>query len=175
MRFKRIELSPANKKQYLLALSKRDLELLHGEALNAYAHMPRTPDAKVDRQRLHGIVKGLEEALEAVKNDSDEGEKVHRFERSKYLSYKDSLDANPMAEITRLEIIDHRACTSCEGTGWKTPTDYGQRPTECKSCSGLGGRGRSVVFNSPDVEVTSSVQDQGKTLKLFVEERLNAT
>lgn len=81
MRFKTIEISPAGKKQYLVALGRVDIELLLGEAINAERHLPRTDSLKPIRHRLKGIVAGLQEALEIAKADGDEGDRLPWVER----------------------------------------------------------------------------------------------
>lgn len=73
-------------------------------------------------------------------------------------------------EVTRLEIIDHTSCDSCEGTGRITisgqPDSY-----ECPACHGSGLKGRQVVFFDANKQVEASLQDEGRTLKLFINER----
>lgn len=103
MRYKKIEMSPANKRQYLLAVSLRDIELLIGEAENASKHMPVTKDTKYDRRRLGSINKALKEAYAAAKKDQDDGARIPVAERDKY---SENTPDNPLHTITRLEIID---------------------------------------------------------------------
>lgn len=68
-----------------------------------------------------------------------------------------------MTDITRFEIIDHRPCRQCAGTG-RYQND------ECANCEGLGASGRWVYTTPNDgAVVTYSIQDNGRTLKVFVE------
>lgn len=73
--------------------------------------------------------------------------------------------------INRLEIIDHSDCMYCEGTG-KTPTDSAAGLTasfRCIHCDGVGFLGRRVVMWDDGKSVDISLQDDGRTLKLFIE------
>lgn len=68
--------------------------------------------------------------------------------------------------ITRFEIIDWRGCKPCNGTG------IAPNRQPCAVCSGLGNAGRQVVTNPNDNdEITYSVQDDGRTLKVFIKKR----
>lgn len=100
MRFKRVELSSHNKRQYLLALGVRDLELLMGISKAASESMPILPEYKTDRRRLRKITKGLAEAIEVAKADNDEGMSVPVEERANYLRDREE---NPLEDITRIE------------------------------------------------------------------------
>lgn len=144
MRFIRKELSPANKPQYLLALGRKDIELLIGEAVNAARYTPSTQEQKDNKRRLRSIAAALGEALDVAKADNDEGARVAPEDRAKY---KADIDKNPMLDITRMEIIDHRN-------------------TEMPSATR-----RETIFWDKSVELTSSVQDNGRTLKLFLNDR----
>jgi len=146
MRFIRRELSPANKRQYLIALGRRDIELLLGEAKQAYRYMPETASLKQDRQRLTGIIRGLTDALRQATADGDDYERVPIKDRQEYKNHKEK---HPLTDITRLELIDDRQCKVCD------------EPS------------RSVIFDDKDIELKSNVQDEGKTLKLFIESRNN--
>lgn len=174
MRFTRTELSPANKKQYVMAMGKKDIELLREVAHLAHKYMPNTKELKDDKRRLSSIAQAFSQAMEQAKNDSDEGDKLPLEERQKF---KNAINENPMAEITRLEIIDHRPCPTCKGSRRvQTETDSaaGQSTSfsvECPECYGMGSKGRQHIFTDPNVEVKSSVQDQGRTLKLFIDKR----
>lgn len=168
MRFKHVELSPANKRQYMIGLGVRDIELLLGTSLATTRNLPVLPEFKEARQRLQKVSKGLAEALEVAKRDGDEGQRVPIEERANYLKAKDN---NPMLDITRMEIIDHRPCNGCNGEGFIRNANDPSRGILCGKCDGAKMRGREVIFQSKDVEVRSSIQDNGKTLKLFVDER----
>lgn len=146
MRFIRTELSPTNKKQYLLALGLKDIELLHQEALSAHRFMPNTPDLHEAKQRLSKIAKGLSEALTIARQDGDEGEDLPKKERQEY---RNANVINPMSAITRFEVIDHRPVQGEHGI-----------PTV---------KGRVIV--EYNVKVESSVQDKGRTLKIFINGR----
>lgn len=140
MRFKRVELSPANKRQYLLAVGLRDIELLLGAALASNRNIPILPENKYDRRRLTSICKALGEALEVAQDDNDSGSRVPISDRDKYSNE----DVDPLFDITRLEIIDHTKDIE-------------------------NGGGRTVIFDQyNNKQVTSSIQDDGHTLKLFV-------
>lgn len=170
MRYKRVELSAQDKPQYVIALGVRDIELLLAEAQNAYRYTPKNALAKQDRERLGGIVKGLSEALVAANELSDDGEKVYAEDKHKFRS--EYLD-----KITRFEIIDYRPCSNCNGTRrvlTETDTAAGQSTAfskECPKCNGMGSKGREVVFWDKDTKITSSVQDEGRTLKVFIDKR----
>jgi hypothetical protein len=174
MRFKRVELSPANKRQYMIGLGVRDIELLLGNSLAATRSLPVLPEFKEARKRLQKVSKGLAEALEVAKKDGDEGQRVPVEERANYLKASED---NPMLDITRLEIIDHTPCATCKGKLYvlsETDSAAGQSTAFrkiCPECKGCGCRGRIVVFNNENIEVRSSIQDNGKTLKLFLDER----
>ena len=145
MKFIRKALSPANKRQYLLALGRKDIELLLGEAINAARYTPTTMAAKDDKRRLRSIAAALGEALEVAKEDGDDYARVPVERRQEY---KDALDnENPLLNITRLELIDHRP-----------------RPDGTV-------KGRTVVFFDPSTKVESSIQDGGRTMKLFIDKR----
>lgn len=170
MRFTRTELSPANKKQYVMAMGKKDIELLHEVALLAHKYTPNTKEMHDAKRRLASIAKGFSQAMAEVQYDSDEGEKLPLEERQ---AYKDKLDENPMAEINRLELVDHRPCNKCHGERRynELQKDGTYKSTECSDCQGMGSAGRSVIFWNDHTEVKSSVQDEGRTLKLFISER----
>lgn len=144
MRFIRRELSPANKRQYLIALGRRDIELLLGEARQAHRYMPSTASLRKDRQRLNGIIKGLTEALKQAEEDGDDYNRVPVEDRQAYKNYKED---HPLVDITRLELIDDRQC------------EVRDEPS------------RSVMFDDKDIELESSVQDEGRTLKLTINNR----
>jgi hypothetical protein len=81
------------------------------------------------------------------------------------------------SKVTRLEIIDHTPCTNCEGTGiYYAPTDSaaGQSisfPAPCGKCGGAGMPGRSVVFWDNNKQVDLELQDDERTMKVFIHER----
>lgn len=67
-------------------------------------------------------------------------------------------------KATRLEIIDHTPCRKCSGQGG---TDY----VECPECGGSGVPGRSVIFWDKNKQVDIELQDEDRTLKVFIHER----
>jgi hypothetical protein len=158
----------------MIGLGVRDIELLLGTSLAATRSMPVLPEFKEARQRLQKVSKGLAEALAVAKKDGDEGQRVPIEERANYLKAKDD---NPMLDITRMEIIDHRTCATCKGALYvlsETDSAAGQSTAFrkiCPECQGCGCKGREVVFQSKHTEVRSSIEDNGKTLKLFVDDR----
>lgn len=76
-------------------------------------------------------------------------------------------------KITRFEIVDHRPCVECLGGGWVTVPgeDNIESKQECIGCGGLGMSGRTVVVYDQGVSITTEVQDNGRTLKVFINER----
>jgi hypothetical protein len=72
--------------------------------------------------------------------------------------------------VTRLETVDHSACTHCKGTG--RISIAGQLGSlECPACHGSTVMGRSVVFWDANKKIELSLQDEGRTLKVFIKER----
>lgn len=72
--------------------------------------------------------------------------------------------------VTRLEVIDHTNCDNCKGLGRMKiagqPGDF-----ECPACHGLGMNGRTVVFLDKRKQIETSLQDDGRTLKIFISKR----
>ena len=68
------------------------------------------------------------------------------------------------SKITRIEAIDYTPCHFCKNG------DIHEKIL-CKICGGGGYRGRTVVMNDNGKTATASIQDDGKTLKLFIDER----
>lgn len=156
-----------------MAMGKKDIELLHEIALMAHRYTPNTRDMHDSKRRLASIAKAFAAAKAEVEYDSDEGEKLPLEQRQQY---KDALEANPMAEITRFEIIDHRECVWCRGrlTANYLQKDGSYKELPCDKCDGSGiSGGRKVIFWDKNAELTSSVQDNGRTLKLFIDDRKN--
>lgn len=78
------------------------------------------------------------------------------------------------SNITRFEIIDHRPCCECEGSGWvAVPREEGDEPKQqqCIGCGGAGMSGRTVVVHDKGVSVDVELQDDDRTLKVFIHER----
>lgn len=67
-------------------------------------------------------------------------------------------------KVTRLEIIDHTPCDTCKGQRFV-------QGEVCKECQGLGAAGREVVFWNKDKQVEVQLQDDDKTLKIFISTR----
>jgi DnaJ-class molecular chaperone len=71
-------------------------------------------------------------------------------------------------QVTRLEVIDSTPCKTCKGK--KLVLVEGEK-TECPFCKGMGSRGRAVVFRDDNKTISLSLQDDEKTLKIFIKER----
>ena len=78
----------------------------------------------------------------------------------------DKLPNDFFDNVTRLELIDHRACKDCNGAGHNNDQI-------CDTCRGMGSNGREVIFYSSQVTLESSIQDEGKTFKLFLSDKEN--
>lgn len=80
-------------------------------------------------------------------------------------------------KVTRLEIIDHTPCWRCNGTGHvdsETDSAAGQSiafSIPCVSCDGRGCDGREVIVHNPKVQIDVELQDDERTLKVFIHER----
>jgi DnaJ-class molecular chaperone len=75
-------------------------------------------------------------------------------------------------KVTRLELIDYTPCTHCDGKCWiNINNDNGSNPKECPACKGAGYNGRTVIFWDANKKIDLSLQDEGRTLKVFVAER----
>lgn len=71
------------------------------------------------------------------------------------------------SEINRFEIIDHRPCRSCIGTG------INEREEKiCEDCQGAGYPGREVIVWDDKIDIDYDVQDGGKTLKVFIHKKM---
>lgn len=68
-------------------------------------------------------------------------------------------------KVNRFEIIDHSQCKYCEGRG-ELPGG-----NQCVRCGGVGCTGREVVLWDDTKQVDVELQDDGKTLKIFIHER----
>lgn len=69
-----------------------------------------------------------------------------------------------MEKVTRLEIIDHTPCSKCDGKGIISAEI-------CSICSGVGMMGRQVIFWDNTKQIELSLQDDDRTLKIFISER----
>lgn len=78
-------------------------------------------------------------------------------------------------KITRFEIIDHTPCEECEGTGRVLVPDPSHREEaeerDCVGCGGSGIPGRKVIAWDEDLRFDVELQDDGRTLKVFIHER----
>ncbi len=72
-------------------------------------------------------------------------------------------------KVTRLEIIDHAKCFYCNGTGDGTSQRY------CEYCGGAGFPGRTVIMWDKGKKIELQLQDDGRTLKIFIGEKDAAT
>lgn len=77
------------------------------------------------------------------------------------------------SNVTRFEIIDHRPCCECEGSGLAAvPREESDEPKQqCIGCGGAGMSGRTVVAHDKGVSVDVELQDDDRTLKVFIHER----
>jgi uncharacterized protein (AIM24 family) len=77
-------------------------------------------------------------------------------------------------EVTRFEIVDHRPCEECEGTGWVAvpmPKTEEALQQQCIGCSGMGIAGRTVVAYDENLQFDVELQDGNRTLKVFIHPR----
>lgn len=68
-------------------------------------------------------------------------------------------------DVTRFEVIDHRDCSKCDGQRVVT---NGERLMVCDKCEGSGTAGRTISLHNVSVEL--SLQDGGRTLKVFIDD-----
>jgi DnaJ-class molecular chaperone len=68
-------------------------------------------------------------------------------------------------KVNRLEVIDHTKCFHCNGTG------DGRHTRICEHCGGRGFPGRTVVVWDNKKKIELSLQDDDRTLKVFISER----
>lgn len=67
-------------------------------------------------------------------------------------------------KVTRFEVIDHRPCDECGGRGQL------ENGNACIECEGNGCPGRSVVCWDYDAKIDVQLQDDDRTLKVFISE-----
>lgn len=72
-------------------------------------------------------------------------------------------------KVTRFEIINHTPCEECEGTGLNQDID--KLGKFCPECKGLGIPGRTVYVHNENLKFEVQLQDEGRTLKVFIDER----
>lgn len=81
-----------------------------------------------------------------------------------------SLTVIDLNNVTRLEVIDGSVCQGCEGAG-RIHVAGQDASFDCPACHGSGYRGRQVVFHNENKELELSLQDDGRTLKIFIKDR----
>ena len=84
-----------------------------------------------------------------------------------------------MNDVTRFEVIDHRQCVWCRGrkTANYAQKDGSYKEQPCDKCDGSGLMGGRVfvAHSNPErsnIQVELSYQDDGRTLKVFVTDRV---
>jgi DnaJ-class molecular chaperone len=70
--------------------------------------------------------------------------------------------------VTRLEIIDHSPCKNCLGVGY---TYVNSSARTCEQCDGAGFAGRKVIMFDKNKKIDIQLQDDDRTLKIFVSDR----
>lgn len=73
-------------------------------------------------------------------------------------------------KVTRLEVIDYTNCDACAGKGYQQIAGQ-SKSVECPACHGGGFTGREVIFFDSHKEIELSLQDDRRTLKIFINER----
>jgi hypothetical protein len=79
MRYKFTEIAPSNKRQYVFAVGKKDIEILMGLVANACAHkpmLPRTPENEGYLEvynRIRSMRRDFNKAYEEAKKLGDDG------------------------------------------------------------------------------------------------------
>lgn len=88
---------------------------------------------------------------------------------------QDGLKPVDTSKVNRFEVIDHRQCVHCRGrmTANYLQSDGSYKELPCDKCDGSGTRGGRVygAFSNAEtsiIKVELSYQDDGKTLKVFV-------
>lgn len=74
------------------------------------------------------------------------------------------------SKVTRFEIINHTPCNNCGGSGKEYNHNYSQE-VECSDCRGTGIPGRTVYFRNENLQLDVELQDDDRTLKVFIHER----
>lgn len=68
-------------------------------------------------------------------------------------------------KVNRLELIDHSPCKACNG---KQVIKDATGSQICPECQGMGMKGRTVIFWDDNKQVELSLQDDNRTLKVFI-------
>lgn len=82
--------------------------------------------------------------------------------------------SNNFDRVTRVETIDHSDCPHCNGSGRVQNGNDPNRYIECGACGGNGMVGRKVILWNPNKHISLDLQDDGRTLKIFISERGDA-
>jgi hypothetical protein len=85
----------------------------------------------------------------------------------------DFMSMEKLKLVTRFEVIDHTDCPVCKGKGRQIIEGLMEPSFECPACHGSGSTGREVVFYDVHKQIKASVQDDGRTLKIFISKRAN--
>lgn len=76
------------------------------------------------------------------------------------------------SRVNRFELIDHRPCNTCKGTGLvgasHLVSDDGK--VICPDCDS-GVKGRELIFWNANTQVELSLQDNNRTLKVFIKDK----
>ena len=75
-----------------------------------------------------------------------------------------------LSKVTRFELIHHTPCTGCGGEGRQRIEGQGG-DFECPVCHGMGTIGREIIFHDVSKKIEASLQDDDRTLKIFIKER----
>ena len=79
------------------------------------------------------------------------------------------------SKVTRFEVIDHTPCEECEGSGVVSvphgKKNYKPIPKPCIGCGGDGMKGRTVVAHNKSLQFDIELQDDQRTLKVFIHPR----
>jgi hypothetical protein len=95
-----------------------------------------------------------------------------------FIKARDEQREREIEKVTRFEVIDHRECLWCRGRKvanyLQKDGSYKEQP--CNKCEGsgiMGGRVYAVSSNAEasNIQIELSYQDDGKTLKVFVNDR----
>lgn len=129
-----------------------------------YAHIRTNDNPRLDLQ-LHAVQGELKDRGYVTKKRAiSEG-----IEPTGAISEPSEVE-DDYSDVVRLEIIDHTKCEGCHGTG-RITIESVDGDFECPACHGLGAGGREVVFYDDKKKIEAQLQDEGRTLKIFVNKR----